>query len=192
MERSPVTRWIRGWVSPRAVLDAVVKRKIPSHRRESNPRTPIVQPVAQLYTDWAITAILKGTQFFIYDLQLHIDLLFPENIDPRGKLSHQYWASSSRKKSLVPIPVAIRLFVTTKEAASCEAERVGLETNAVGHGMCLHRQEATKPHPTRRNSLNETRQWLRVDSSFQLLEIQDGRWWRDYHLMTYPMVQRCY
>jgi hypothetical protein len=33
----------------RAVLDAVVKRKIPS--RESNPGTPIVQPVAQRYTD---------------------------------------------------------------------------------------------------------------------------------------------
>jgi hypothetical protein len=31
-------------VDPRAVLDAVVKRKIPSPRRESNPRTPIVQP----------------------------------------------------------------------------------------------------------------------------------------------------
>jgi len=28
-------------VGPRAVLDAVVKRKIPSPRRESNPRTPI-------------------------------------------------------------------------------------------------------------------------------------------------------
>jgi hypothetical protein len=27
-------------------------------RRESNPRTPIVQPVAQHYTDWAITALL--------------------------------------------------------------------------------------------------------------------------------------
>jgi hypothetical protein len=34
----------------RAVLDAVVKRKIPSPRRESNPRTPIIQPVAQRYT----------------------------------------------------------------------------------------------------------------------------------------------
>jgi hypothetical protein len=34
-------------VGPRAVLDAVVKRKIPSPRRELNPRTPIVQPVAQ-------------------------------------------------------------------------------------------------------------------------------------------------
>jgi len=29
----------------KSVLDAVVKRKIPSPRRESNPRTPIVQPV---------------------------------------------------------------------------------------------------------------------------------------------------
>jgi hypothetical protein len=33
-----------------------VKRKIPSPRRESNPRIPIVQPVAYRYTDWAITA----------------------------------------------------------------------------------------------------------------------------------------
>jgi hypothetical protein len=47
-ERAPPTHWIGGWVGPRAVLDAVVKRKIPSPRRESNHRTPIVQPVAQL------------------------------------------------------------------------------------------------------------------------------------------------
>jgi hypothetical protein len=32
-------------VSPRAVPDAVVKRRIPSLCRESNHRTPIVQPV---------------------------------------------------------------------------------------------------------------------------------------------------
>jgi hypothetical protein len=43
----PLDRRLGG---PRAVLDAVVKRKIPSPRRESNPRTPIVQPVAQRYT----------------------------------------------------------------------------------------------------------------------------------------------
>jgi hypothetical protein len=47
--------WEAGW-APRAVLDAVVKRKIPNPRRESKPRTPIIQPVAQRYTDWAITA----------------------------------------------------------------------------------------------------------------------------------------
>jgi hypothetical protein len=46
-------------VGPRAVLDTVVKRKIPSPRRESNPRTPIVQSVAQRYTDRAITAPCK-------------------------------------------------------------------------------------------------------------------------------------
>jgi hypothetical protein len=50
-ERALGTHWIGGWVGPRAVLDAVVKRKIPSPRRESKPRTPIVQPVAQCYTD---------------------------------------------------------------------------------------------------------------------------------------------
>jgi hypothetical protein len=41
-----VKRKILSWVGPRAVLDAVVKRKIPSPRRESNPRIPIVQPIA--------------------------------------------------------------------------------------------------------------------------------------------------
>jgi hypothetical protein len=40
-------------MGPRAVLAAVVKRKSPAPRRESNPRTTI----AQRYTDWAITAL---------------------------------------------------------------------------------------------------------------------------------------
>jgi hypothetical protein len=56
-EKTSGSHWIGGWVGPRAGLDAVVKRKIPSPRRESNPRTSIVQPVAQRYTDWAITAL---------------------------------------------------------------------------------------------------------------------------------------
>jgi hypothetical protein len=56
--RAPGTHWIRAWVDPRTILDAVVKRKIPSPRRESNPRTPIVQPLAQRYTEWAIMAII--------------------------------------------------------------------------------------------------------------------------------------
>jgi hypothetical protein len=38
-------------VGPRAGLDAVVKRKILSLRWESNPITPIIQPVAQRYID---------------------------------------------------------------------------------------------------------------------------------------------
>jgi hypothetical protein len=45
--------WIGGWVGPRAVLD-VVKRKIPSPHQELNLRTPIIQPIAQHYTDSAI------------------------------------------------------------------------------------------------------------------------------------------
>jgi hypothetical protein len=59
------THWVGGWVGPRAVLDTVVKRKIPSLHRESNPRTPIVQPAAQRYTDWAIT-----TQLFVRAIEL--------------------------------------------------------------------------------------------------------------------------
>jgi len=45
---TPSTYWIGGWVGPWAILDAVVKRKIPSPRRESNPTTPIVLPVTQI------------------------------------------------------------------------------------------------------------------------------------------------
>jgi hypothetical protein len=56
-ERAPGTHWKGGWAGPRAVLEAVVKTKIPSPRRKSIPRTSIVQPIAQRCTDWAITAL---------------------------------------------------------------------------------------------------------------------------------------
>jgi hypothetical protein len=58
-EKAPGTHWIWGWVGPRAVLKAVVKRKNPSLRQKSNPRTPIVQSLAQRCTDWAITALAR-------------------------------------------------------------------------------------------------------------------------------------
>jgi hypothetical protein len=54
----PSIHWIGGWVGPRAVLDAVVKRKIPIPLQESNPRTLIVQPIAQRCTNWAITVLV--------------------------------------------------------------------------------------------------------------------------------------
>jgi hypothetical protein len=57
--KSPGIHWIGCSVGLRAVLDAVVKTKIPSPRRESRTRTPIVQPIAQRYTDRAITAVVK-------------------------------------------------------------------------------------------------------------------------------------
>jgi hypothetical protein len=50
-ERALGTNSIGGWMGPRAVLDELVKRKIPSSCRESNPRTQIIQLVAQRYTD---------------------------------------------------------------------------------------------------------------------------------------------
>jgi hypothetical protein len=41
-EKDPGTYWIGGWVGSRAVLDAVVKRKIPSPHQVSIPRAQIV------------------------------------------------------------------------------------------------------------------------------------------------------
>jgi hypothetical protein len=49
----PLDRRLGG---PRAILDVMVKRKIPSPHQKSNPRTPIIQPIAQHHTNWAITA----------------------------------------------------------------------------------------------------------------------------------------
>jgi hypothetical protein len=47
-EKDPGTHWIGDWVGPSASLDTVLKRKIPSPRRESNPDNLIVQPVASV------------------------------------------------------------------------------------------------------------------------------------------------
>jgi hypothetical protein len=51
-ERVPGTHWIGGWVGPRARLETVSKRKVPSPslRRGSNLEHPIVQPVVSRYT----------------------------------------------------------------------------------------------------------------------------------------------
>jgi hypothetical protein len=68
-ERAPGTHGIGSWVDPRAVLDAVVKRKIPSPHRESNPRTPIVQPVAQRYTDCNMATLISTVQQIMTGLQ---------------------------------------------------------------------------------------------------------------------------
>jgi hypothetical protein len=74
-ERAPSTHWIGGWVGPRAVLDAVVKRKIPSSRRESNSRTPSIQPVAQTELSWRFRKVLS----------LFVDKCFPWFTSPRQK-----------------------------------------------------------------------------------------------------------
>jgi hypothetical protein len=47
--------WVAGGGG--AILDMVVKRKIPSSNQELNPRTLTVQPIAQRYTDSAIMSL---------------------------------------------------------------------------------------------------------------------------------------
>jgi hypothetical protein len=43
-KRALGTHWVRGWVGPRACLDAVVKRKIPCPSWDRNPRSSSPQP----------------------------------------------------------------------------------------------------------------------------------------------------
>jgi hypothetical protein len=60
-ERALVSYWIGGCVEPRGSLDAVLKRKIPSTYRDSNPDHPARSP--ELY-HWAIPAFTLNIQFF--------------------------------------------------------------------------------------------------------------------------------
>jgi hypothetical protein len=78
-------------MGPRAVLNAVVKRKIPSPRRESNPRTPIVLSLSlslyiyiyKTYVVGFIDCLSKASEVMnIYDMRFHNDWSFcpsPEN-----------------------------------------------------------------------------------------------------------------
>jgi hypothetical protein len=94
-ERTPGTHWIGGWVGSRTVLETVVKRKFPSPLRESKTRTPIVQPVAQRYIDWAITALTWKEVKVVTLLKPRMDPKFPQNLRPisllptTGKLSEK-------------------------------------------------------------------------------------------------------
>jgi hypothetical protein len=58
-------------VGPSAVLGAVVKRKIPSPSRKSNPRTSIVQPVAQCYIPTEPSRLLWKAKKINIITQLH-------------------------------------------------------------------------------------------------------------------------
>jgi hypothetical protein len=81
--KAPFTHWIGGWVGCTAILDAVVKRKILSPRRESNPRTPIAQPVAQRYREMVCTKINAEDTMRKFIFWIH-------NTDDNGKEKPQY------------------------------------------------------------------------------------------------------
>jgi hypothetical protein len=80
----PVHRKLGG--GPRVGLDTAVKRKVPSLRLGSNPRTPIVQPVAQSlhrlsYDDSSIEPDLRHFNSFhistAYFSQIHFNIILP-------------------------------------------------------------------------------------------------------------------
>jgi hypothetical protein len=69
-KRVPDTHWIGGLVDPRAGLDAVLKRKIPSPCWDSNP--PIIQPVVQRYRPIFMLSYLR--QFHLCLEQIRVSL----------------------------------------------------------------------------------------------------------------------
>jgi hypothetical protein len=50
-ERAPDTHWIGDWVDPQSPSGRGGEEKNSQPCWESNPRTPLIQPVAQHYTD---------------------------------------------------------------------------------------------------------------------------------------------
>jgi hypothetical protein len=59
-ERTPSNHWIGVWVGTRAGLDAMMKRKILSPRRKSNPQISIVQPAASALDGGEWSALRPG------------------------------------------------------------------------------------------------------------------------------------
>jgi hypothetical protein len=72
-------------VGPRTVLDEVVKGKIPSPRRESNPRTPIFQPVAQRYRQYFNTVLCKE-RTKLRSLGSSVSIMTGYGLDERGSI----------------------------------------------------------------------------------------------------------
>jgi hypothetical protein len=71
-ERTPGTHWMGDWVEPRACLDGVAKRKIPSlpgiERRSSSP-------YPSHYTDWATPAPIRtGNEYIRYHRKTFLSL----------------------------------------------------------------------------------------------------------------------
>jgi hypothetical protein len=92
-------------VGPRAVLDAVDWRKIPSPRRESNPRTPIVQPVAQRYRIFK----KKSTDNFVFNLDSFIwgfvrDFFFGEKVQNANEFRDRtYSVTGNVTNEILPV-----------------------------------------------------------------------------------------
>jgi hypothetical protein len=70
-------------VGPRAVLDAVVKRKIPSPRRESNRRTPIIHVCICPYSESDESSLRLPTLPTVI-LFSHLRLGLPSDHIPSG------------------------------------------------------------------------------------------------------------
>jgi hypothetical protein len=66
-ETAPSTHWIGGWVGPRAGLDAVVKKKIPSPRRYSNLRYEIKWDRKIYHEWWWIDKGLEGSVRSVFE-----------------------------------------------------------------------------------------------------------------------------
>jgi hypothetical protein len=113
-ERAPGTHWIGGWVGPRAVQNAVVKREIPSPRRKSNPRTPIVQPVAQRYTETVFFNNLFPLSRTVHSVkQLQLSIIFS-----RGWSAEVECVNASELKTCMNFEVEVFWVVTPRSVVA--------------------------------------------------------------------------
>jgi hypothetical protein len=82
-KRALGTHWIGGWVGPRVILEAVVKRKIPSPRREPNPIIIIIIIVVVV----VVVVVVVHCSYSVLEVNYVTDLvclpecLIPETIE---------------------------------------------------------------------------------------------------------------
>jgi hypothetical protein len=107
-ERTPGIHWIGGWVSPRAGLDAGVRRKIPSPYRDSNPPPPIIQPVSQQYTTELSRICCCYTSLTILESRAQIRQTYTKVYPKVSGLAA--WSDNCKWYSSLPLGVVVSLF----------------------------------------------------------------------------------
>jgi hypothetical protein len=80
-------------VGPRAILDVVVRKKIPGPCRESKPRTPIFQSVAQRYTGPFVFMMFLITHRNKFNFTFNFYLIFGS----RNAIFEDLWEKNIRK-----------------------------------------------------------------------------------------------
>jgi hypothetical protein len=130
-ERASGTNWLGGWVGPSGGFDTVNKRRISC---KSNPKPPVVEPVASRYTCWAMpvlgvggervscrVAVNSGARGRVFGVKVlaRCITMSSASLSSQSEL-HYDWRFTANQFVLVPSPLrpTTRFFLTTEPLRS--------------------------------------------------------------------------